>query len=63
MAASRRRTAKSKNEDAVAWKGSFVIATEQGGYYLSQSQQAEELATVEQIRHQCGCRWFGCRCH
>ena len=28
-------------EDAEAWKGSFVIATEQGGYYLSQSVEKE----------------------
>ena len=39
-----------KVEDAVAWKGSFVIATEQGGYYLSQSQQDEELATVQKYQ-------------
>lgn len=38
-----------KIEDAVAWKGSFVIATEQGGYYLSQSQQDEALTTVTEI--------------
>ena len=36
-------------EDAVAWKGSFVIATEQGGYYLSQSQQDDELATITEL--------------
>lgn len=36
-------------EDAVAWKGSFVIATAQGGYYLSQSQQSEELADISEI--------------
>jgi len=33
-------------EGAVAWKGAFVIATEQGGYYLSQSTPSEELVDV-----------------
>lgn len=28
-------------EDAETWKGSFVIATEQGGYYLSQSVEED----------------------
>ena len=33
-------------EDAVAWKGSFVIATEQGGFYLTQSKPSENFVDV-----------------
>lgn len=36
-------------EDAVAWKGSFVIATEQGGYYLAQSKPTEDLVDVGEL--------------